>query len=134
MSDQPSRYTCAKDGCERGVRSGHALYRTSPKGELFQGRCEEHFDGEPEPVAQMIEDRNQGGYSMSETHERCDTCGVRNQPTERYRDAKGENRVGCVDERACSQRHHHLSPQERREVSEYRFDRIRWSEVKPDVS
>lgn len=55
-----SSYTCADEGCDRGVRSGHALYRVSPKGEDFAGKCEEHFAGEPEPIAQAIERRNHG--------------------------------------------------------------------------
>jgi hypothetical protein len=58
VSDPTSRYTCTEPGCRRGRTSGHALYRTSPKGELFEGRCEEHFDAEVEPIAQMIEERN----------------------------------------------------------------------------
>lgn len=52
------RYVCTEPECERGRASGHALYRTSPKGELFEGRCAEHY-GDSDPVAQAIEDRNQ---------------------------------------------------------------------------
>jgi hypothetical protein len=54
-----SRYICTEPGCDKGRSSGHVLYRTSPKGELFEGRCAEHFGGEVDPVAQVIEDDNQ---------------------------------------------------------------------------
>lgn len=54
-----SRYECAQEGCDRGPASGHALHRTSPKGELFEGKCGEHFEGVADPIAQAIEDRNQ---------------------------------------------------------------------------
>jgi hypothetical protein len=60
-------------------------------------------------------------------HERCDVCGASNGPTERYVDAKGDPRVACADEHACADRHHRLTPDERRKVSEYRFDRIGWA-------
>lgn len=53
-----SRWMCAFPGCERGVPTGHALNRTSPKGEDFEGMCWEHFEGEPEPIAQLIEEHN----------------------------------------------------------------------------
>lgn len=53
------RFVCAEDGCEKGRASGHALYRVSPKGELFEGKCAEHFGGPLEPITQAIEDHNQ---------------------------------------------------------------------------
>lgn len=56
-----SVYVCDAFDCERGVITGHALYRVSPKGERFVGLCEEHYAGEPEPVAKMIEERNRAG-------------------------------------------------------------------------
>jgi hypothetical protein len=54
------RYHCVHDGCERGYATGHALHRVSPKGELFKGKCGEHFEGEVDPLVQAIEDRNLG--------------------------------------------------------------------------
>lgn len=54
-----STYVCVEPGCTRGRDSGHALYRTSAKGELFEGKCEEHFPGLPDPVAKAVEQRNQ---------------------------------------------------------------------------
>ena len=56
-----SRYECAEEGCERGPATGHALHRTSPKGELFEGKCTDHFPGEPDPIALMIERDNRPG-------------------------------------------------------------------------
>jgi hypothetical protein len=55
------RFTCVEDGCGRGCYTGHALYRVSPKGELFQGKCEEHYQGPVDPIAQAIERRNLDG-------------------------------------------------------------------------
>lgn len=51
---------CAEEGCERGIATGHALYRISPKGpgQKFIGKCEEHFKGEPNPVAKVFEEDN----------------------------------------------------------------------------
>jgi hypothetical protein len=54
--------TCIKPGCERGIATGHALHRTSPKGEEFVGACTEHaseYQATVEPVAQIIEEENQ---------------------------------------------------------------------------
>lgn len=51
-------YECARKGCQRGVANGDALHRTSPKGELFEGMCTEHFQGQPESIAVAIEERN----------------------------------------------------------------------------
>ena len=53
---------CEFPGCNRGLATGHALYRTSPKGQPFFGRCAEHM-GEPvDPgvrlITQVIEDDN----------------------------------------------------------------------------
>lgn len=55
---QKSRWDCKVDGCTHGRASGHAIHRTSPKGELFEGVCTEHYDGEPDPIAVAIEQRN----------------------------------------------------------------------------
>lgn len=40
-----SRFDCARPDCDRGVRTGHVIYRISPKGkgEPFVGLCEEHM-------------------------------------------------------------------------------------------
>lgn len=58
---------CVEVGCSRGIATGFALYRTSPKGEMFEGKCEEHFDGEIEPIAQMVEQRNRYGHGAAST-------------------------------------------------------------------
>ncbi len=59
-----SRYDCNHPGCGRGRATGHAIHRTSPKGQLFYGSCEEHLnrpvDTEVAVVTDPIEDRNQG--------------------------------------------------------------------------
>lgn len=57
-----SQYVCRREGCSNGVRTGHALHRTSPKGELFEGECTEHFSehAEPEEIAVLIEQHNHG--------------------------------------------------------------------------
>jgi hypothetical protein len=64
MSDEDltrrNRYTCAEDGCGRYAGDGYAIYRTSLKGQLFAGKCELHFPGVAEPIAQAIENRNHG--------------------------------------------------------------------------
>ncbi len=51
---------CAHPGCEKGIETGHALHRISPTGpgQKFVGMCGEHFQGEPDPVAQAFEDDN----------------------------------------------------------------------------
>jgi hypothetical protein len=51
---------CDYEGCTKGIDTGHALYRISPKGkgEKFVGLCEENYVGEPEPVAKIIEQAN----------------------------------------------------------------------------
>jgi hypothetical protein len=51
---------CDYEGCERGIDTGHALHRVSPKGkgQPFVGMCSEHYAGTPDPVAQVIEDAN----------------------------------------------------------------------------
>ena len=49
---------CDFEGCERGIATGHALHRVSPKGEPFVGLCAEHFAGEPDPVAAVVEQAN----------------------------------------------------------------------------
>lgn len=58
-----SRYDCDHPGCGRGGATGHAIHRTSPKGELFSGSCEEHLDRPVDPevavITDPIEDRNQ---------------------------------------------------------------------------
>jgi hypothetical protein len=55
-------YVCDHEGCDRGISTGHALHRVSPKGpgQQFAGLCAEHYVGTPDPVAQAIEDANHG--------------------------------------------------------------------------
>ena len=51
-------YECIEPGCTKHPKDGWAIYRTSPKGEDFEGKCEEHFEDEIEPIAKWIEERN----------------------------------------------------------------------------
>lgn len=57
-----SDYVCEFDGCVHGPGNGHALYRTSPMGEPFKGRCGLHMGEEVDPtvalIAGAIEDHN----------------------------------------------------------------------------
>jgi hypothetical protein len=46
-------------GCTKGRDTGHALYRTSPKGELFEGKCAEHAPDKVDPIVAAIEYHNQ---------------------------------------------------------------------------
>lgn len=39
-----SSYICEYPGCERHPSRGDAIFRTSPKGGPFRGRCHEHLD------------------------------------------------------------------------------------------
>jgi hypothetical protein len=62
---EKSRWLCEIEGCEKGIATGHALYRTSPTGEgqKFRGRCAEHATPEQrgpedEDVAGLIEREN----------------------------------------------------------------------------
>jgi hypothetical protein len=59
MAEPAARYVCRQAGCARGYATGHALYRTSPKGVDFEGVCAQHLDGPPDPIVQAIEERNQ---------------------------------------------------------------------------
>jgi hypothetical protein len=61
---------CDHEGCDRGIHSGHALYRTSPKGTPFVGLCEVHYAGEPDPVARLIEQSNQRSGDGRAAHPR----------------------------------------------------------------
>ncbi len=56
-----SKYVCREPGCGRGPgnKTGHGLYRTSPKGEPFEGACRDHYDGEPDPIVSAIELHNE---------------------------------------------------------------------------
>lgn len=50
-------FQCCVPGCSKNANDGYAIYRTSPKGEPFEGMCGEHRPGtfdEPD-VAGMIE-------------------------------------------------------------------------------
>lgn len=50
-----SRFDCEVEGCERGMSyGGEAIYRTSPKGAPFVGRCREHLNEAPDPVVEQI--------------------------------------------------------------------------------
>lgn len=55
-----SMLVCAQEGCENGLATGHALQRVSPKGpgQKFVGKCDEHFDGQMDPVALVIQQDN----------------------------------------------------------------------------
>lgn len=56
-----SNYVCIHDGCDRGRATGHALHRTSPKGELFEGVCTAHaplYGIVPDSIAVAIEQNN----------------------------------------------------------------------------
>jgi len=53
---------CVKKDCPKGVSTGHALQRISPKGEDFVGVCEDHateFDVVLDPLAKIIQDNNE---------------------------------------------------------------------------
>lgn len=54
------KMTCDYPGCERGIATGHALYRVSPKGpgKPFVGMCREHAGQPYDPVTQVFEDDN----------------------------------------------------------------------------
>ena len=52
-------YVCLENGCDKGPATGHALHRVSPKGQDFEGKCTDHFEGQGDPIALAIEDRNQ---------------------------------------------------------------------------
>lgn len=39
---------CIQPGCIRDAKDGHVIYRTSPKGTPFEGKCGSHFLGMPE--------------------------------------------------------------------------------------
>jgi hypothetical protein len=49
---------CIEEGCSNGIATGHALHRVSPKGTEFEGKCDEHFEGDPDEVAQLIQAHN----------------------------------------------------------------------------
>lgn len=51
-------FTCAYEGCEHGLDSGHVLYNTTP-GEAFTPMCSDHYIGEIDPFAQAVQDENQ---------------------------------------------------------------------------
>lgn len=60
MTTNLNRFTCKEKGCERSIANGDAIYRTSPKGELFEGKCEEHYGGVSDPIVKAIEAWNKG--------------------------------------------------------------------------
>lgn len=48
---------CQEEDCERGpLTTGDALYRVSPKGQKFIGRCEEHLKGDPDEIVKSVVD------------------------------------------------------------------------------
>lgn len=56
-----SRFKCSFEGCENDpLVNGVAVYRTSPKGGPFVGRCEAHLDEEPDTVLRSVVDVIQG--------------------------------------------------------------------------
>lgn len=50
-----SAFKCDHEGCPNGIETGHALHRVSPKPGPFAGLCDEHYAGEPDPVARAIQ-------------------------------------------------------------------------------
>lgn len=54
---------CDYEGCTNGIETGHALHRVSPKGKgmPFVGMCDEHYIGQPDPVAQVFQRANHRG-------------------------------------------------------------------------
>jgi len=55
-SPQRTRFGCEVDGCEAHPSKGDTIIRTSPKGELFRGRCEAHYEGVPDMAVTRIAD------------------------------------------------------------------------------
>lgn len=55
-------FVCEYEGCDFGAMTGHALYRTSPMGTPFVGRCGLHMGESVDPttaeIVGAIEDRN----------------------------------------------------------------------------
>lgn len=49
---------CIHPGCSKDAKDGWAVYRVSPKGELFKGKCVDHFEGPLDAIVQAIENRN----------------------------------------------------------------------------
>ena len=49
-----SSYGCEVAGCERHLEKGDTIYRTSPMGGPFRGRCLEHLETPPDPEVQDI--------------------------------------------------------------------------------
>lgn len=35
--------TCIEPGCDRDAKDGHVIYRTSSKGQTFEGKCSRHY-------------------------------------------------------------------------------------------
>ncbi len=48
------KYTCEIEGCEAHPANGDTVYRTSPKGEPWTGRCKAHLDARW-PVAPEVQ-------------------------------------------------------------------------------
>jgi len=49
-----SRYDCKEPSCERGRATGHPIYRTSEKGQPFEGACAEHYTGPLDTLVKAI--------------------------------------------------------------------------------
>jgi len=44
------RWECSEEGCDKSVKNGDTLYRVSPKGLPFEGKCLEHYAGIANPI------------------------------------------------------------------------------------
>jgi hypothetical protein len=60
MGSEHHALVCDYEGCGKGpLTTGHAIYRISSLEEKFVGMCEEHYPGEPDPLARTIEQAEQ---------------------------------------------------------------------------
>lgn len=66
---------CDYEGCTKGIATGHALHRVSPKGpgQEFVGMCDEHYAGRPDPVAMVFQRDNHAGSRCP--HDECPPYG-----------------------------------------------------------
>jgi hypothetical protein len=47
---------CRQEGCARHPSNGDLIIRTSPKGQPFEGACEEHYEGQIDPTLARVAD------------------------------------------------------------------------------
>lgn len=52
-------HACSTEGCYRTAFDG-GIYRTSPKGEPFEGKCAEHYPGPIDPLVRDVVDAVRG--------------------------------------------------------------------------